>query len=327
MRVQLPDLEELFRKMWVEKAGESVPFVRASSSNLVVYTSHGSPQELSPMLQRLSVLRPCRALIICWEEREEVEAEPLLLCSLGEPLQVCFEQISFFSTWSSKDKLLSAISPFLIPDIPTYTWFRDIVPEPDLLEPFLSISDGVIFDSSPLLEVEGFLRILGTMDPRRTIDLNWVRTKIYRDLLLMAMSSKGKGDKAEGIAMRYGEPKDLFQAFFLLGWAGRRFDWDPERIIVELLASSSRGIEEVILFGDERRCLIGIRRTEKECAEVMEGEVVKVVCWEGMEDPELISEAIDEMGDPDYLEAVRFLTLIPQSKIASFLHPLSSQYH
>lgn len=243
-------LEKELAASWQrEGEGEESGLTRVCVLNLVVYAGHEeSRAEIDALLDEVTEHAPGRALVII---ADRSSAEPTLHAYVstrcqtargGGAKQVCGEQVTIEAGGAALDTAASAIEPLVVPDVPTFLWWKDIPHEEDkLFNRLVELSDRVVIDSLVFDHPhEDMKRLAQFVRERRQFmlasDLNWGRLTSWRNLLASfwdVPDYRAHLDAVDDVLVEY-DPPDVAsgeiaaQALLIAGWLASALKWRPD---------------------------------------------------------------------------------------------------
>lgn len=174
----------------------------------------------------------------------------------GMPIQ--FETVRLRVTGSSALEPASLVEPLLVPDVPTFLWWRGTPPvAEESFRQLLSLVDALVVDSATFerpfistLEMAELAQERGALTG--LFDLQWARLRPWRETLAQLFSPAGRRpylDGINGVGVDYvGEGRgNRVGAALLTGWAASALGWELQRAaagqggLVEAYYSSRRG--------------------------------------------------------------------------------------
>src|SRR5512142_1810636 len=127
--VSLAHLEHELTQLWKETEsgrGDSIrPVVRACTMNLIVVTEdEAGADAIASMVGEVTLEHPARIFLVVVDRKAQeasLDAWISARCTIPEPgqEQVCCEQITFVGRGRDVDKITSAVTSLLVPDVPT----------------------------------------------------------------------------------------------------------------------------------------------------------------------------------------------------------------
>lgn len=210
--------------------------LRASVLNLVVVVGEDAADGVSRSIAELASRHPSRSIILIADPDDEPNLDVRLsaFCSLrgGSSENVCSEQITVHAEGPTALHLESVAGPLLIPDIPTFVFYAESVP--DSSDGVTRLAGRVILDSSasqPGCE-ESMRRISSLVADAASppaIDLQWTALTPWRALARELFSSPERAaelpsiHEVEVMHTRGGEGR----AMLFAGWLADSLGWTP----------------------------------------------------------------------------------------------------
>lgn len=259
--VDVGKLEKELGAMWRETTtaqgreddgGEARSVTRACVLNLLVYTTEQEGRaKVDELLDEVTEQNPCRALILVVNREAEaakLEAYVSSRCRMlgASTKQICGEQITFEAGGPVVNTVASAIAPLLVPDVPTFLWWKDIPHGEDkLFNQMTAMADRVVIDSAtfdhPHRDLLRLAQVIGERAPTlRVSDLEWGRLTSWRTLIASFWDVAGYRfylDRIDRVRIEYGRAEvaadEIPPATLLLtGWLAARLGWeiDPSEL-------------------------------------------------------------------------------------------------
>lgn len=247
--VDVPGIERELRALWAsareahpipQDAGPDV--VRACTLNFIFFSREkGSELSCGNVLDEIAAMHPCRAMlaISLGGDESKIEAWVSARCHMvpgsttGPTKQICCEQITVRSEGPGIHKLSSAVIPLLLPDLPTFVYWRCHELDQLQIDSFKSACDKIIIDSATLSSnLQAFAevdQIIKTYSKHMVLsDLNWRRIHAWRKLIALQFSqtvlhSAGPQTIAKIKIQHYG---GMPQSILLLSWMASLLGWN-----------------------------------------------------------------------------------------------------
>lgn len=218
---------------------------RACALNLIVYASVADDRALiDAMLDEVNEQHPGRTVVLLADRataQSRMEAYVSTRCRRlgGSAKQVCGEQVTIEAAGAAIDRAATAIEPLLVPDVPTFLWWKDIPHEDDkLFNRMTRLSDRVIIDSAsfdrPHEDLKRLDQIIGEHPQQFSLsDLNWGRLTAWRTLVASfwdVADYRSALDRIDRITVEY-DPPDVApdeiapKALLATGWLASRLGW------------------------------------------------------------------------------------------------------
>jgi len=190
-------IERELRQLWKGEAQEQSdhPVVSARTLNLVVYFPEGEdPEQTSKLLTPISAQHPSRVIAILPHDEKSV---PDLKIRVSAACQLALEGrrnlgcelISIQAAPSGEQRLPSLVSSLLLPDLPSFLWWRNPFRIADSIAQELASQVGhVIVDSAEFENPwESLSRLRSILNERCSgsclRDLAWSRLTLWRQLI------------------------------------------------------------------------------------------------------------------------------------------------
>lgn len=198
------DVEAVERKLaelWEQTAGkhqsDEEAVLRARVADVMVFLNNESVlPETHQVISELAQYHPCRALVMVGD-RKAAAHDILIYASAFCPsqrrsgsMQLCCEEVTFIAGGPFVSELPSASIPLLVPDLPVFLWWRDLLQTQDKIFKQLSLAAGrVVIDSADFQNPNSEFFALGEFFDRSNdeaiaiSDINWARLTSWRALL------------------------------------------------------------------------------------------------------------------------------------------------
>lgn len=247
--VDVAGLERELASMWRETArgagdADGAGVTRVCVLNLIVYAPGGEGrEELDALLVEVAEQMPCRAIVLIAEPDSgaaRLDAYVSLRCKSGARggKQVCGEQVTIEASGAAVESVASAVEPLLVPDIPTFLWWRDIPHYEDkLFSRLVELADRVVIDSAafdhPHEDLARVARLVREHPRVMLSDLNWGRLTTWRDLVAGfwdAPASREQLDGLDAVEIEFTPPHAASvsvaaQGLLAAGWLASRLGW------------------------------------------------------------------------------------------------------
>jgi len=233
--VELGGIERELDRLWKEAGGAGDSAVlRACALNLVVWSKGGeSVDQLAQEVGPITAQNPCRTILLSVDpdSAAPLSASISAYCQLParDRRQVCCEQILIASGRDGIDDLSALVLGLLIPDLPSFLWWRG--EPPGAADPFGALAeacDRLLFDSAQfaapkagLIQLAELARAEGAP---RLGDLHWARLEPWRQLIAQAFDRPERLDslrQLERVEIACAEPPSA-GALLLGGWLASR---------------------------------------------------------------------------------------------------------
>ena len=250
------ELARLRRSSGAHAKEHGVPVARASVLNLVVFaTREIHARRAAATIDQLATRHPSRAIVIV-ADREPGGGPPELEmhCHLSHPdgaQQVSYEQILIRARGAADRRLVSAVIPLLLPDLPVFLWWTETPPlDLPFFDDLLRLANRLIVDSGDFARPDRTLPRLHAVaragDRRYGVtDFNWTRITPWRELVMQFFDVPAWRpflDTITGIRVGFAVDADgreihPSQALLFIAWLASRLGWTA----IESLAPSEAG--------------------------------------------------------------------------------------
>lgn len=250
------ELARLRRSMGAQAKEHGVPVARASVLNLVVFaTREVHARRAAATIDELATRHPSRAIVVVADrEREGRPPELEMHCHLPTSdgtQRVSYEQILIRARGDADRRLVSAVIPLLLPDLPVFLWWTETPPlEASYFADLLALTDRLIVDSADFARPDATLARLHAVARAGhgrygLTDFNWTRITPWRELTSQFFDVPAWRPFLDGITgLRVGFAVDAdgreihpSQALLFIGWLASRLGWRAR----ESLAPSEAG--------------------------------------------------------------------------------------
>lgn len=299
------ELSAIWAEMTREKEGEHVSVVRACVLNLILFTPR--PDERSQMdalLSEVTEQHPCRAFVILADRdasAARLDAYVSTRCQLSTrgAKQICGEQLTIEAAGEFVERVASAVTPLLVPDVPVFLWWREIPKQGDRhFERLAKLSDRVVFDVAasvrPQTDLLRLARLLAAHDAEmRATDLDWGRLTSWRNIVAHfwdVESYRPYLGRIDRVVVDYDPPASApgeisAQAWLITGWLASRLKWELDeespRVAEGVTSFRMRAGERVIQI--ELRAIDDVAGCERRISSLTlaadEGEAEFRVSW------------------------------------------------
>ncbi len=234
-------LAQLGRDMSIIHGGQVA--VRSSVMTLVAY-ARGAEQgaRVGRAVEGLTGQHPSRSIILIAEPDEPtspLRAEVSLHCHVPQhgAGQTCSEQIKIHARGETARHLSGVVLPLLLTELPVFVWWTDGMPQGDLVQNLIDVSDRVIVDSADFADPDAaFIRLaeMAQQGANRTAfsDFNWTRLRPWRELVAQFFDVPRLRPYLDGVqrieieyAVAQGEHPNPAQANLCAGWFASRLRW------------------------------------------------------------------------------------------------------
>ncbi len=250
------ELARLRRSMGAHAKEHGVPVARASVLNLVIFaTREIHAKRAAATIDDLAARHPSRAIVVVTDrQRVGGPAELEMHCHLplpGDAQQVSYEQILIRARGNADDRLVSAVIPLLLPDLPVFLWWTETPPlDAPNFDELLGLANRLIVDSADFARPDTTLPRLHAVARAGhgrygVTDFNWTRITPWRELTSQFFDVPAWRPFLDGITgIRVGfaveaDGREIHpsQALLFIGWLASRLGW----MALERLAPSEAG--------------------------------------------------------------------------------------
>jgi glucose-6-phosphate dehydrogenase assembly protein OpcA len=250
--VDVARLERELAAMWRESAGgeaeggSEAGMTRVCVANLIIYAPRGEGRAgIDEMLDEVTEQTPTRAVVLLADAESGEAALDAYVSTRCQAAprggkQVCGEQVTIEAAGSALEHLATAAEPLLVPDIPTFLWWKDIPHYEDkLFARLVELSDRVVIDSAafdhPREDLQRVARLMGEHPRIALTDLNWGRLTTLRNLLAGfwdVAAYREHLDQLDSVEIEFAPPsaargQTSAQALLVAGWFASRLGWEP----------------------------------------------------------------------------------------------------
>jgi glucose-6-phosphate dehydrogenase assembly protein OpcA len=284
------ELGLLWKHSATERRDETGAVMRARVANvIIVMPGESHLEDINATVSDLSTVHPCRALIVLTERDAEDRDIQLYISSFchkdsrgGQRLSC--EEVVLTAHGKFVPELPSAALPLLIPELPTFLWWRDRLDTSDkTFQAFSNSADRLIIDTSESEASQATLvalaRFFESEDQLAISDINWARLTYWRDLLASFYDSpkcKTALASVTSVVIEYSAPEAdragvAPQALLLAGWLASRLRWQ----LSSEPAQQSSNCREFELTRDGRRVQLQLILVER--PDIKPGRLARVV--------------------------------------------------
>ncbi|HLL76731.1 MAG TPA: glucose-6-phosphate dehydrogenase assembly protein OpcA [Pyrinomonadaceae bacterium] len=251
--VDVARLERELAAMWRESAAggdggggaSEAGVTRVCVANLIVYAPRSEGREvIDAMLDEVTEQTPTRAVVLLADTQSQETALDAYVSTRCQAAprggkQVCGEQVTIEAAGGALDHLATAAEPLLVPDIPTFLWWKDIPHYEDkLFTRVVELCERVVIDSAAFDHPrEDLLRVARLVEehPRLALsDLNWGRLTTLRNVLADfwdVADYREHLDRPDAVEIEFAPPaaapgQTSAQALLLAGWLASRLGWE-----------------------------------------------------------------------------------------------------
>jgi glucose-6-phosphate dehydrogenase assembly protein OpcA len=267
------DVEVVERELgllWKDSSAEEDDFavMRARVANLIIMTTvPGSLDEIHQTLEELSTVHPSRTLVIVAEKPAPDRDIELFVSSFYHSdsqsrKRLCCEEVMLNARGKFVPELPSVALPLLVPDLPTFLWWREALQAEDrVFKDLCQAADRLVIDSAEIENSRAtLLRVASLFASEQTdelgiSDINWARLTSWRGLLASFYDlphTRAILPSVTDVVIDYSAPEDdesavSPQALLFAGWLMSRLGWD---LSTEQPAKSERTLEFEMIKGD-----------------------------------------------------------------------------
>lgn len=247
------DVEAIERTLagsWQETAAKSEgegALLRERAANLIVFLPNNAAlAETHQTIAELTEGHPCRVLVLVGDrdaDSKDIEVYVSSFCPHEKHTEsnfLCCEEITLNAAGQFVSELPSAAIPLLIPDLPVFLWWRDVLRlDEKLFEKLLAMGDRLIIDSADFQDsprdLAALARVLAAGANETAIsDINWERLTPWRASLANfydVPNYREELDRINRVRIEYvgqGSSSEFpaAQALFIAGWLSSRLGWE-----------------------------------------------------------------------------------------------------
>ena len=238
------ELGRLRRSMGAQAKEHGVPVARASVLNLVVFaTREIHARRAAKTVDELASRHPSRAIVVVTDRDRGASAPELEMhCHLPRQdgaNQVSYEQILIRARGDADRRLVSAVIPLLLPDLPVFLWWTETPPlDAAYFDELLGLADRLIVDSADFSRPDRTLPRLHAVARAGhgrygLTDFNWTRLTPWRELTSQFFDVPAWRPFLDGVTgIRVGfaveaDGREIHpsQALLFIGWLASRLGW------------------------------------------------------------------------------------------------------
>ena len=267
------DVEVVERELgllWKDSAAEGTDdfaVMRARVANLIIMTTvPASLDQIHQTLEELSTFHPSRTLVIVAEKPAPDRDIELFISSFYHSdaqnrKRLCCEEVMLNARGKFVPELPSVALPLLVPDLPTFLWWRETFQTEDRVFKDLSqAADRLVIDSAEIENSQATLltvaKLFATEQTKELgiSDINWARLTSWRALLASFYDLphiRSILPLVTDVTIDYSAPEDdesaiAPQALLFAGWLMSRLGW---QLSSEPPAKSDRALEFNVVQG------------------------------------------------------------------------------
>ena len=232
-------LAQLLRAAVRDSAEEGSVGIRTSVLNLVSCTTdEKEARQVAETIASLSNQHPSRSVIVILQPEDDVNCIDVDLsahCYLAGPErnQVCCEEVNLTVHGTPADHLQSLVIPLLVPDLPTFFWWADDLPDRSpAIEGFLGTADRFLVDSScfrtPVDDLPRLSKLCLAQKGCSVGDFSWTRIGPWLNLVAELFDPApftADLKKISRLEVDYGAGANWSQAALLVGWLMAALGW------------------------------------------------------------------------------------------------------
>jgi len=235
--------EELFGIKTSPEIGEGINTLKTSLFTLIVAVKDiDRTMHCQKLVHLISEKLPCKVIFVSIDSnaQESFLEQNLSTRTITNGRPICCDVLTIQTSLDQLHKVSFLITPETIPDLPVFLLVGHDPSEVQLLVDDLQASVGrIVFDAARLPNIGAFAeRIIGSPHKEKYVDLNWARTKPWRETFARVFNTKEQLDglaHASSIEIRFSRSptsKDQFdtQALFFQSWLASRLNWQPSSI-------------------------------------------------------------------------------------------------
>jgi len=248
--VDVQAIEHELTRLWksATDSAESDAVMRVCTLNLVIVTPEVQYPHVNSLLDYIIENNPARIILVqihptennVNHSQDKLNVWVSARCTIPKPghKQICGEQITISARGDAVQELYSSIAPFLVADLPVFSWWVGHVPFGDhFFESMVALSDKLILDSNAVRYPNSHLKPLAQWVQKNTeklsiSDINWGRITPWRNLLADFFDKPeyrfflSKINKVEiNYISKEGISPIIAQTLFIVGWLASRLGW------------------------------------------------------------------------------------------------------
>lgn len=240
--VELDAIEPALEQLWnraaeTEQQEKGHPLVRARALNLVVFSlAQDDAATLAGTADRVAESHPCRAILVVPASPSQpspLQASVSAVCRAGlvSGEHVCGERITISANLEGLERVPSAVTPLLAPDLPVFLWWRGDLRLPNTAFSGLAdVSDRLIIDTRDLGEPFLPLKLTEERGSEMAVsDLAWARLTPWRQLTAQFFDGpifRPQLDSISKVSIAYASSTRIPpEALLFAGWLANRLQW------------------------------------------------------------------------------------------------------
>ncbi len=241
MAIQFSE-EQMQTQENIPVAIEGQNLIKASLFNLIV-VANSLPRGLQcqELVRLVTEKFPCRVIFVQSDVSSQADFfhTEHTIQSIGTgTTRVCFDQFRIDSSTNQLHKVPFLILPNIMPDLPVYILLgHDPTQDHVILPQIQKYANRIVFDCEMIDNLQRFSERMLTMMHESSgalIDVNWARTKAWREVMARVFNDKEKLEhlnQAKMIQISFtgrtlnSEPKHELQAIYLQAWLAAQLGW------------------------------------------------------------------------------------------------------
>ena len=247
-------IERALANAWQTTSAESEgeeALLRARAANLIIFLPNKAAlEETRQTVAELTSVHPCRVLLLVGDrdaDNKDIEVYISTSCpdeKRRESRLLCCEEITLSAAGDFVSELPSAAVPLLIPDLPVFLWWCDVLRlDEKLFETLLARVDRLIIDSADFQDsprdLAALARVLAA-DVKQTTtvsDINWERLTPWRASLANFYDVPSYREelnrinrlRIDYVAQGSHSESQAAQPLLMAGWLASRLGWEVVR--------------------------------------------------------------------------------------------------
>jgi glucose-6-phosphate dehydrogenase assembly protein OpcA len=234
-------VEDELTALWTANANDKDDegaIVRARVLNLLVYvTDEETLKRTDETVFDVAAVHPCRVILMLEQKEKaakDIEAFVSSRCHLGGSgkRHLCIEQVTMRASGNFADELPSAALPLLVPDLPSFLWWRGGFDFDDPVFKTLSRAvERIVIDSAAMNENEllNLTKVFNQKGVGAISDLNWARLTEWRSIIASLFDSPEHRVLLNHITNIEISYSNTARAFLITGWLASRLGWEMFR--------------------------------------------------------------------------------------------------
>lgn len=244
-------VERALAELWKQTAGDDQAgneeaVLRVRAADLMVFLADESALgETHKTISELASIHPCRALLMAGERTAAARDIEMYVSAFRQSKkrsglgQLCCEEVTLTARGHFASELPSAAIPLLVPDLPVFLWWRDVMGVDDKIFKLLSrAADRLVIDSAdfqnPYSDLVAVARLFNREygEPLAISDMNWSRLTSWRAMLANFFDVQDYRtilDRLGYVRIDYVSQNSAIQAptqpLLIAGWLASRLGW------------------------------------------------------------------------------------------------------